>query len=360
MKKLFGSCKKIIIFSTVLILAMALLLFGCDGALNRNNEAESTDEVDGVEENLIVVGFSQLGAESDWRSANTESMKSVFTKENGFKLIFEDAQQKQTNQITAIRSFIQQEVDYIVLAPVTETGWDTVLLEAKEAGIPVIIVDRMVDVSNEDLFTCWVGSDFELEGRKVCEWINRFCIKKHIPASSVKIVDIQGTLGSSAQIGRTKGFESAALNYGWNVVGYRLGDFTQTKGREAMFDVLHNYTGVNVVYCENDNEALGVIEVLEDSGFALGDDIQNGEVMIVSFDGVNAEALANLADGKISCIGECNPLSGPRVLAIIEALEAGGSVEKYEYVDESIFSSNEVVESVTVDGVDYPVTIVTH
>ena len=121
-------------------------------------------------DDTITVGFSQVGAESDWRTANTESMKSTFSEENGYELIFDDAQQKQENQLTAIRNFIQQEVDYIVLAPVTETGWDTVLQEAKDAGIPVIIVDRMVDVSDDSLYTAWVGSNFKLEGQKAMAW----------------------------------------------------------------------------------------------------------------------------------------------------------------------------------------------
>ena len=114
-----------------------------------------------ADDDTITVGFSQVGAESDWRTANTESMKSTFSEDNGYELIFDDAQQKQENQLTAIRNFIQQEVDYIVLAPVTETGWDTVLQEAKDAGIPVIIVDRMVDVSDDSLYTAWVGSQLQ-------------------------------------------------------------------------------------------------------------------------------------------------------------------------------------------------------
>ena len=188
---------RIILLSS--IISLLCFLAGCSPA--ESAEAESVD----TEEKLIVVGFSQVGAESDWRTANSESMRSVFTKENGFDLIFEDAQQKQTNQITAIRSFIQRDVDYIVLAPVTETGWDTVLSEAKEAGIPVIIVDRQVEVSDEDLFTCWIGSDFELEGKKVCMWMSKYFNKKGVKPENVHIVDIQGTLGSTAQIGRTKG-----------------------------------------------------------------------------------------------------------------------------------------------------------
>jgi simple sugar transport system substrate-binding protein len=142
----------------------------------------------------ITVGFSQVGAESDWRTANTASMKETFSEDNGYTLIFDDAQQKQENQITAIRNFIQQEVDYIVLAPVTETGWDTVLQEAKDAGIPVIIVDRMVDVSDDSLYTAWVGSDFRAEGNKACEWLNSFAEAKGIAASDLNIVDIQGTI----------------------------------------------------------------------------------------------------------------------------------------------------------------------
>lgn len=140
----------------------------------------------------ITVGFSQVGAESDWRTANTASMKETFSEENGYTLIFDDAQQKQENQITAIRNFIQQEVDYIVLAPVTETGWDTVLQEAKDAGIPVIIVDRMVDVSDDSLYTAWVGSDFRAEGNKACEWLNAFAEAKGINAGDLNIVDIHG------------------------------------------------------------------------------------------------------------------------------------------------------------------------
>ena len=142
-------------------------------------------------EDTLTVGFSQVGAESDWRTANTESMKSTFSEENGYELIFDDAQQKQENQLTAIRNFIQQEVDYILLAPVTETGWDTVLQEAKDAGIPVIIVDRMVDVSDDSLYTSWIGTDALLEGRKAAEWLNAYATAKEIKPEDLHIVDIQ-------------------------------------------------------------------------------------------------------------------------------------------------------------------------
>ena len=170
-----------------LLLGLGILLAGCG---DRQSTAEDIATPEDTQTDRIVVGFSQVGAESDWRSANTESMKSTFTKEAGYDLIFEDGQQKQANQIRAIRTFIQQEVDYIVLAPVTETGWDTVLREAKDAGIPVIIVDRKVDVEDDSLFTCFVGSDFELEGLKMSEWLNSFSISKGIAPEDIHIYSV--------------------------------------------------------------------------------------------------------------------------------------------------------------------------
>ncbi len=339
------------IISIILSVSLLCSLAGCTPA--GDAEAESVVTPD----DIIVVGFSQLGAESDWRSANTESMKSVFTKENGYELIFEDAQQKQTNQITAIRSFIQRDVDYIVLAPVTETGWDTVLSEAKEAGIPVIIVDRQVEVSDDSLFTCWVGSDFELEGRKVCMWMSKYFAKNGVNPSDVHIVDIQGTLGSTAQIGRTKGFDHMASLYGWDVVTHEVGDFTKSKAKEAMFAILRNYDNVNVVYCENDNEALGVIEVLEASGRKCGSNIKDGETMVVSFDGINKQAVSSLVAGQISCIGECNPLHGPRVESVIRKLRSGQEPYKYQYVNEKIYTNSNAVPSIMLGGKEYGVTV---
>lgn len=305
---------------------------------------------------IITVGFSQVGAESDWRSANTRSMKENFDSAFGYELVFSDGQQKQANQFTAIREFIQQEVDYIVLAPVTETGWDTVLQEARDAGIPVIIVDRMVDVKDENLFTCWVGSDFELEGKKMTSWINEFLNKKGIASDQVNIVNIQGNLGASAQIGRTKGLEDAAAAYGWNLLAEQPGEFTQAKGREVMEQFLKDYPELNIVYCENDNEALGAIEAIEAAGRVAGDDIINGEIMVVSFDGVSEEARELAKEGKITCIAECNPLHGPRVVNIINTLELNGKPEKLEYVNERIFSAETTVNSIMVDGKVYQVS----
>ena len=155
------------VFGMVFFIGVLLLGISCSKSLS-HSDREKQEEISALEEwnDQIVIGFSQLGAESAFRSSNTISMKETFTEDKGYHLYVEDGQQKQENQIMAIRTFIQQEVDYIVLAPVTETGWDTVLQEAKDAGIPVIIMDRRVNVPDESLYTCWVGSDFGLEGRK--------------------------------------------------------------------------------------------------------------------------------------------------------------------------------------------------
>ena len=314
-------------------------------------------------DDTITVGFSQVGAESDWRTANTESMKATFSEENGYNLIFDDAQQKQENQLTAIRNFIQQEVDYILLAPVTETGWDTVLQEAKDADIPVIIVDRMVDVSDDSLYTTWIGTDSLLEGRKAAEWLNAYTTAKGIDAKDVNIVDIQGTIGSTAQIGRSKGLEEGVDNYGWNLLAQQSGEFTQAKGQEVMESMLKQYDNINVVYCENDNEAFGAIDAIEAAGKTVGSDIANGEIMVMSFDTTNAGLTDTLA-GKITCDVECNPLHGPRAEELIKALEAGEEVQKLNYVDEEIFAADDTVDKVTaVNSLDeegeYAVTPIT-
>jgi len=343
------------LLSIFISLLFVLSLFGCGSIDNQESKVDSvTNE---KKDNLIKVGFSQIGAESDWRSANTESMKSVFTVENGYQLIFEDAQQKQTNQIMAIRSFIQQEVDYIVLAPVTETGWDTVLQEAKDANIPVIIVDRMVDVKDDSLYTCWVGSNFELEGQKACAFLDTIIVKNKINPADVNIVDIQGTIGASAQIGRTKGLEDACKEKGWNLLAVENGEFTQTKGREVTESLLRKYPNINVVYCENDNEALGALEAIESLGRVAGTDIMNGEIMVMSFDGVNKEARQYVVDKKIACIAECNPMHGPRVESLIEKIENGMTPDKMSFVDEEFFSADYDISSIMAAGKVYPITI---
>ena len=334
---------------------VATLAVGCGGGGSSDGGSSDGGSEGGSEggSDVITVGFAQVGAESDWRTANSESMKETFSEANGYELIFDDAQQKQENQITAIRNFIQQEVDYIVLAPVTETGWDTVLQEAKDADIPVITVDRMVDVSDDSLFVSYVGGNFQLEGAKACEWLKAYADAKGI--KELNIAHIQGTIGASAQIGRTEGLENAAKEYGWNIVAQQTGEFTQAKGQEVMESMLKQHDNINVVYCENDNEAFGAIDAIKAAGKTVGPD---GDILVLSFDTVKAGIEATMT-GEIICNTECNQLHGPRVAELIQKLEAGEEVDKIAYVDEGIFAYGSDVAKVTVDGTDYDVTEVT-
>lgn len=335
-----------------ILLCMLLLTVTSCGAA----EEEKTESFD--EKKYINVGFSQLGAESDWRVANTESIRNSLSREAGFELMFDDAQQKQDKQIMAIRNFAQQEVDAIVLAPVMETGWDTVLQETKDANIPVIVVDRMVDVSDTNLFTAWIGSDFKKEGRLACEWLKSYTEKKGIAPEELHIVDIQGTLGASAQIGRTNGLNEAASKYGWDIIDAVPADYTQTKGKEVMQRLLAEHDNINVVYAENDNEAIGAIEAIEEAGKVAGNDIENGNILVISFDAAHS-GLSKVLEGKIALDVECNPLQGEYIKDTINAVISGSDYNKYTYVSEKAFTSDPSVTSVKIEDEEYDITILT-
>ncbi len=318
---------------------LALLLFSLAGCAPYAKHGGVEDE---HFEDFVVVGFSQVGAESDWRAANTESMQHAFSEANGYKLIFDDGQQKQERQITAIRNFIHQEVDYIVLAPTTETGWDTVLSEAKAVGIPVIIVDRKIEVQDERLFTCWVGSDFRKEGDTAAAWM-----RQRFGETPIRIVHLQGNIGSSAQIGRTEGLDAGIMaNPNWTLVARKSGEFTQAKGQELMEELLASGATFDVVYSENDNMAYGVIDALKGRGIAPG-----REVSVISFD-ANRKALQMTLAGEISYNVECNPLHGPRVRAIIEKLASGETPPKFTYVEETAFDADTLTQEI-IDGRAY-------
>lgn len=353
----WGSAMKGIKRKIIKVLSISMLAVMWLAGCGRSTEAVSEEEQQ--ETRQIVIGFSQLGAESDWRSANTESIRETFTADEGYKLILEDGQQQQSNQIMAIRKFIQQGVDYIILAPVTETGWDTVLEEASAAGIPVIIIDRQVAVSDPNLFTCWVGSDFELEAKKATEWLHQYVLAKDISEQDLNIVNIQGTIGASAQIGRTKGLQDAVEKYGWNLLAEMPGEFTQSKGKEVMEQLLKQYHDIHVVYCENDNEALGAIEAIEDAGYHVGSDIAAGEIMVMSFDGVSKEVLTYLLEDRITYVGECNPEQGSKVQNVIQMLEAGKTPDKYSYMEEQAFAHDSTVTSVAIEDQICPITVMT-
>ncbi|NLL77012.1 MAG: ABC transporter substrate-binding protein [Clostridiales bacterium] len=340
------------LLSIILATAMVATMVGCGSATSEPAAAEpatkeAAEEATPAEEvaeepaaeeasdDLIVVGYAQVGAESDWRTANTESFKTTFTEENGYQLIFDDAQQKQENQIKAIRSFIQQEVDYIVVAPVVETGWETVLEEAKEAGIPVILSDRMMDVSDDSLYECWVGGNFVKEGEDAAAWLKTYLEDQGRGSEEINIVTLQGTIGASAQVGRTEGFANG-MQDNWVMLDQQTGEFTQSKGQEVMESFLKQYPDIDVVVCENDNMAFGAIDAIKAAGKTCGPE---GDIIVISFDAV-AAAFDSMIAGDLNATFECNPLHGPRVAEIIQKLEAGETVEKIQYVDESYFDTS--------------------
>lgn len=258
----------------------------------------------------LVVGFSQIGAESDWRTAETASVKSEAEK-RGIDLKFSDAQQKQENQIKAVRAFIAQKVDAILLAPVVETGWEAVLQEAKAAGIPVILMDRAAKVSDESLYVTLIGSDFVNEGRMAGEWLAKKTNGK------ANIVELQGTPGSAPALDRKEGFEAAIKAYpDMKIIKSQTGDFTQAKGKEVM-EAFLKAEGKNItaLYAHNDNMALGAIQAIEAAGLKPGQDI-----IIVSVDAVKG-AFQAIIDGKLNCTVECNPLLGAQAFdAVTKAL----------------------------------------
>ncbi len=323
-------------------LISAFILGGCTGKQNVQEPSQLYDETvrgDGY----IVVGFSQVGSESDWRIGNTESFRSIFTEENGYYLLFEDGQQKQENQLKSIRNFILQEVDYIILDPIVETGWDAVLQEAKDAGIPVILADRSVKVEDEDLYTCWVGSNFHEEGRRAGEWLLDYLEEQGRSEETINIVTLQGTIDSSAQIGRTEGFKSILdTQANWNMMEYQSADFTQAKGKEVMSYFLEKYDDIDVLVSENDNMTFGAVEAIRETGRTCGPD---GEIIILSFDSVRA-AMEAMLQGEIHVDFECNPILGPKVEEIIRRLEKGEAVEKIQYVEEQYFDTSMDLEKI--------------
>lgn len=316
-----------------------LCLFGCvvllfSGCGKQDLGGPADPDSAGNSNNLIVVGLSQVGSESDWRLTNTRSYRETFTEKNGYYLIFDDAQQKQENQVKAIRDFILQDVDYIVLDAIVETGWDAVLAEAKEAGIPVILSDRSVKVEDDSLYTSWIGSNFKKQGKRAGKWLRNYLDKKNRGEEQINIVTLQGTLDSTAQLGRTKGFRQV-LNQqkNWTMLEQRSGEFVQAKAKEVMEYFLKTYLDIDVVVCQNDNMAFGAIEAMKEAGRSYGKD---GEIIVISFDATQA-ALEAVEKGEINVDFECNPDLGPLVDETIKKLEAGQEVEKIQYVEETYF-----------------------
>jgi galactofuranose transport system substrate-binding protein len=280
----------------------------------------------------ITMGFAQVGAESGWRTANTKSIQAS-AKDAGIKLKFSDAQQKQENQIKAIRSYIQQKVDVIAFSPVVETGWDTVLLEAKRAKIPVILTDRAVDSKDTSLYQTFLGSDFVKEGEKAGQWLVDNADSADANGDGkINVVQIEGTTGAAPAIDRKKGFEDTiASNDKIKVIASQTGDFTRDGGKKVMESFLKSQKGIDVLYAHNDDEGLGAIEAIEAAGLTPGKDIK-----IITVDAVH-DGMQALADGKINFIVECSPLLGPQLMDLAKKVVAGEKVEPRIITEETTF-----------------------
>ena len=281
----------------------------------------------------LVIGFSQVGAESEWRTANTKSIKEAAAQQ-GVTLRFADAQQRQENQVKAIRSFIAQRVDIIAFSPVVESGWETVLREARNAKIPVILTDRAVKVSDPALYATLIGSDFVEEGRRAGRWLMERAART--PDKTFNIVELQGTVGSAPAIDRKKGFEEVIkANPKLKVVRSQTGDFTRTKGKEVMEAFLKAQgKGIDVLFAHNDDMAIGAIQAIEEAGLKPGADI-----LVISIDGVKG-AFQAMAAGKLNVTVECNPLLGPQLMAIAKDVAAGKPVPKRIAVNEGVFTAD--------------------
>jgi len=303
----------------MLTAATAALFVACSGGGSK--PASGSDP--------IVLGFSQIGAESEWRTANTTSIQSA-APEAGITLRFSDAQQKQENQIKALRSFIAQRVDVIAFSPVVETGWETVLREAKAAKIPVILTDRAVQVSDDSLYLSLIGSDFVEEGRKAGRWLLE---NTKDVQGDINIVELQGTVGSAPANDRKKGFaEIIAADPRYKIIRSQTGDFTRAKGKEVMEAFLKaEGEKINVLFAHNDDMAIGAIQAIEEAGLKPGTDIT-----IISIDGVKGAFEAMIA-GKLNVTVECSPLLGPQLMAAVKDVVAGKQIPKRIVTEESVF-----------------------
>jgi simple sugar transport system substrate-binding protein len=280
----------------------------------------------------MIVGYAQLGAESEWRVANTISIKET-AEQLSVELRFLDAQQKQENQIEAVRKLIIQKVDIIGISPIVETGWEAVFQQAKDAGIPIILVDRRADVS-EDLYVSYLGSDFLEEGRRAAR------IMVDLMQGKANIVELVGTPDSAPANDRYTGFrEILKYHPEMQIIDSQSGDFTRARGKEVMAAFLRKYGGnITAVYAHNDDMALGAIQAIEEYGLKPGEDIK-----IVSVDAARGAFEAMIA-GKLNATVECNPLLGPQFFELALKVVNGQPIPKWVPSSETVFFPKDALE----------------
>ena len=295
------------------------------------------------EDPKLLLGFSQIGAESAWRIGNTHDIEEQAEKSN-ISLMLENANQKQENQIAAIRRFIAYKVDVIAFSPIVEDGWDNVLLEAKNAGIPVILVDRDVSTEEEGLTACVIGADFYREGVMAAEYLLRKA--DSLGLEQVKIVEITGTENSTPMRQRQAGFmDTIAEDKRMTVLESIDGDFLKSRGAECMRFLLQTYGDqIDVVFSHNDEMTLGAIPEIEKAGFVPGKDM-----VIISIDG-GQKAIDVLKEGKINCVVECTPKLGKELMETALKLKEGREVSAVIHPEEQVFSDEQDLNDVAPRG----------
>lgn len=326
------------LLAVVLLAACFVMTAACQRADSDSGPGDSTEEP-AEEEGLITVGYVQSGTGAAWSHANVDSIKQSCTPENGINLIYENAEDDFDTQIEIVRSFIEQKVDVISFTPIVSQGWEDVLKEAKEAGIPVIVMDRMVETEDESLYNCWIGSNFLLEGYKMADWLIEYMDAQDSGKKTYNVALFQGTIGASAETGRTQGVEemlNAEGNY--RFVYKDTGDFNFDGGVKNMEQVLKKDLDIDILISENDDMALGAIEVMEKNGIKPGKDI-----VIVSFDGIKA-AFEAMTEGKINCVMECNPLTGKLLAQAVKTVINGDPIAKKNYIQEEIFPADTAID----------------
>jgi galactofuranose transport system substrate-binding protein len=303
------------------LLALFFLLVGCsdragDHAADRGQR--------------LVLGFSQLTAGANWNTANTESIRKA-ALDAGIELRLEDAHRSQENQVAQLRSFIKQRVNVIAFSPVVEDGWDIVLREIRSAGIPVILLDRNIDVSDDSLYASMIGSDFVEEGRRAARWLLEHTRDE---PGEIGIVELRGSVGSAPANDRNQGFfEVIAANRRYRILRSESADFDRARARDIMAGFLETQgRRIRVVFAHSDTMALGAIDALEAAGRKPG-----SEVLVISIEG-SRKGLEAIVAGKMNVTVECSPLLGPQLIAVVRDLAAGKPVLRRVVTQESVFT----------------------
>lgn len=312
------------------ICAITIMSCGKKDSTQKDISSETSEN-----KKLVTVGYVQSGTGSAWSLANVESIQQNCTEENGINLIYECADDSFDKQLSIVNSFIEQKVDLISFTPIVSDGWEDTLKKAKEAGIPVIIMDRMVETSDDTLFNCWIGSNFLLEGYKAADWLIEYMKSLNLKKDQFNVALFLGAVGSSAEVGRTQGVEEMLNTAGnFKFVYKDTGNFNRDGGIENMKKILKKKLDIDILIAENDDMALGAIQVMEENGIKPGKDI-----VIVSFDGIH-DAFQAMVDGKINCVMECNPLTGKLLASAVQTVMNGDPISKKNYVLEEIFPAD--------------------